>query len=185
MVISKRVGPSRSDQLLLALVITAALNATAGTGMAADLPKEGSFTTTYIAMYNEQEVETLPKRYAGSFDAHVVHLNDAGSGFLHRMSGRCIGAGGNINDEGGTKNVGQCILTDSDGDRVNVQIENGRERRGVTTTGTGTIVGGTGKYAGIQGRYDYGLDPLKAVDKSLNTAIGHTKGSYKIVSPAQ
>jgi hypothetical protein len=62
MVISKRFGPSYSDQLLLALVITAALSATAGTGMAADLPKEGSFTTTYIVMNKDQESETLPKR---------------------------------------------------------------------------------------------------------------------------
>jgi hypothetical protein len=114
-----------------------------------------------------------------------VHLNDAGSGFLNRMTGHCIGGGANTNDDGGTKNVGQCILTDSDGDRVNVQIENGRERRGGNTTGTGTLVGGTGKYAGIQGHYDYGLEPLKTVDRSMSTAIGHTMGSYKIVSPAQ
>lgn len=71
-------------------------------------------------------------------------MNEAGKGPFHNMSSRCIGMGDSARADNG-----HCVFTDADQDKIfDEWTYDG-------TSGTGTIIGGTGKYAGIQGHYDY------------------------------
>jgi hypothetical protein len=127
-----------------------ALVALAAWASAADLPKAGSFSvTTTIAATAPAAFDTGGGRGAVIFEARAIAINDAGSGLFHHRSGHCIGSDllGRLN--------GVCIYTDGDGDKI---IESFVREAG-TRSGTGTLIGGTGKYKGIEGSLEFTESP--------------------------
>jgi hypothetical protein len=172
---------------LMALGLGIALSASFGTGGgAAELPKEGTFTTTFTVIGSDNKtMETMAGRHAWTGETFNLQMNYAGQGFFHKMTGHCLYAGGHTNADGGVRNSGQCQYSDADGDTFYVTFEGGRERKGDTTKNTYKIVAGIGKYAGIQGQYEATVDWLKFPIETVDYGIGHYKGSYKIVPVTQ
>jgi hypothetical protein len=56
-------------------------------------------------------------------------------------------------DDGGKVSVGRCVWTDQRGDRIFSTLRG--EAIGTGRRFTGTITGGTGRYAGITGEYSF------------------------------
>lgn len=81
-----------------------------------------------------------------------VSFNDVGNGFLHNVVWNCP-AISDINS-GMIQTKGFCTLTDADGDKINGDWV-GKGTVGAEFNGHLDISGGTGKYMGIKGGWDF------------------------------
>lgn len=157
---------------------------------AAELPKEGTFATTTYFHDSYDAVETAPKSYMWTYDDYGIVTNASGSGFMHNMVIHCKGTGANTNNAGGNHNVDQCVLVDADGDRIETATENTHSRSGEPPKGEATFLSGSGKYAGISGKFEYVINSLPRFTKELPSQgnllfISREKGSYKISRATQ
>lgn len=115
---------------------------------AESLPKSGSFDIHTGWKVTGEAFEVAEKRTQGHGSAIGTTFNDAGSGPLHFGPASCFYTF--FLAEGAVKNQGFCTFGDPDGDRLFTQFSGANATDG--TAGTNTILGGTGKYAGIQGK---------------------------------
>ena len=159
------------QKTVLAFGLSLVLFAAFGTPVrAGDLPKEGTYSTTWTfsGPYTLVEIGEEKWSYVAAFTEVV--WNNAGEGVLHNMSANCNGLGA-ASGEGN----GYCNYVDADGDKIYTAWEDLTEGKGKAT-----ILGGTGKYAGIQGseEYEYVYTP----DSPEGTFHGHggSKGSYTL-----
>ena len=150
-----------------ALLVSASVSA-----WGADLPKQGSFTGTHtVAATAPAAFDTGGGQWAVIFDARVISTTDAGSGIFHKISGHCIGSDmfGHL--------TGTCLWVDGDGDKFAETIN----REAGLPKGTGTLIGGTGKYKGIEGSLEFVEAPrLADTAPGQRNLISRVKGSYKI-----
>jgi hypothetical protein len=115
------------------------------------LQKKGSFSGVfgwYISSGETLEVAKDHLVWGGI--ASGAFKNDAGNGFLHASAVACTFSGG-FKTDAVTRNGGDCMATDSDGDKLAMAWK-------CTTcpaAGDFQFTGGTGKYAGIKGRASY------------------------------
>jgi hypothetical protein len=130
------------------LLAGACLAATVGLANAQQLPKSGSihFHTGWKVV--GEALNAADKHALGHGSVVGSTFNDRGSGPLHLGPANCFYTFLAI--EGQAKNKGSCAFGDPDGDRIFTDFT------GVLggpdgDQGTNQIVGGTGKYAGIQG----------------------------------
>ena len=86
---------------------------------------------------------------------------------MHNMVIYCKGTGANTNNAGGKHNVDHCVLVDSDGDRIETATENADSRSSEPPKGEATFLSGSGKYAGISGKFEYTIDFLPRLTKDL------------------
>jgi hypothetical protein len=134
-----------------ALMLTTAI-AFASSAIAADLPQSGSVKIHSAFKVNNQAAEMGDKHFMGSFNAWAITYNDAGSGPLHMGSALCAGS---FNDTNGSYDAGGwCAWGDANGDKF-FTVFTGKGTDNVGQQGTHTITGGTGKFAGIQGKGSY------------------------------
>jgi hypothetical protein len=142
--------------------------------LAADMPKEFSFSITYTNSGTAKVVQQ-GKGSASTVDHILIAANDAGKGFLHNVAAHCVGMFYNDQDQP-PKGGGACTFTDADGDQL-------FERYTVTRPGAGEIkfMGGTGKYAGIQcqGEWERIAQP-KAASEGTWQNVGKKKGNCKL-----
>lgn len=137
-----RFFPSAS--LLLAILLGAA---TAHAQAAADkLPNEGTFSGSW---HLEGKVEPTKVGDATVNVAHVqgkVTLESAG-GLSREFDGVC-----NAVSDKKTGGTGRCVWTDAKGDEVVIGIEGSiLGSAGTVREAKGKVIGGTGRYAGIEG----------------------------------
>jgi hypothetical protein len=134
-----------------ALMLTTAV-AFAPPAIAADLPQSGSIKIHSAFKVNNQAAEMGDKHFMGSFNAWAITYNDAGSGPLHMGTALCAGS---FNDTNGSyDDGGWCAWGDANGDKI-FTVFTGKGTDNVGQQGTHTITGGTGKFAGIQGKGSY------------------------------
>ena len=50
-------------------------------------------------------------------------------------------------------------------------------------TGTAKIIGGTGKFKGIEGNIEYTIITMRPIEEGTHQAISRGKGTWKIVEP--
>lgn len=123
----------------------------AQTGNAQGLAKRGSFSGVFgwhISSGDTLQVDKEHLVWGGV--ASGAFRNDAGSGFLHSSVTACT-FGGELRKEGVTRNGGDCVATDPDGDKAAMAWK----CTVCPATGEFQWTGGTGKYAGIKGRGTY------------------------------
>ena len=82
-----------------------------------------------------------------------IWFNSRGTGLLHRASAICP----DIADiENGVINAkGFCTLTDSDGDKIFGDWSGKQASAAEEFVGLGQLIGGTGKFTGIQGKWEF------------------------------
>jgi hypothetical protein len=138
-------------RLLSAMALSLGTGLAVGTAaMAADLPQSGTIKIHSTGKGSTQAVEVGKKHFMGSYNYWFVTYNDAGSGPLHMGAALCTGSFDGIN--GSSDNGGWCAWGDAGGaDKIFI-VWTGKGTGDVDYQGTGTITGGTGKYAGIQGK---------------------------------
>jgi hypothetical protein len=119
--------------------------------VAADLPQSGTIKIHSSFKSNSQAVEVGKKHFMGSFIGWAVTYNDAGSGPLHLGAAMCTSSFDDINGSA-DYDGGRCAWGDAGGADKFFIVWSGKGTDNVGAQGTGTITGGTGKYAGIQGK---------------------------------
>lgn len=118
------------------------------TGHAEELSKRGSFTLVFgWTVTSGDTIAVAEDHLVWGGVAPGSLRNEAGSGFLHGAAGTCTFAG-EFRKDVVTKNGGDCVATDRDGDKVAMAWK----CTTCPTAGEFEWTGGTGKYAGIKGR---------------------------------
>ncbi len=124
---------------------------TVGIAVAADLPKSGSFTIQSgwkLVGETTQVAENHTFTYGGAFG---VTYNDRGEGPLHLGAVLCSVAMEVINGAGPAK--GHCAWGDADSDKIFTDWSGKLAPGGdFNFNGMNQITGGTGKFAGVQGK---------------------------------
>jgi hypothetical protein len=136
-----------TGNLMIAAAIGVALSGFYSTARAEQLPKTGTINFHTGWKYAADVVNATDKHVVGRGSVTGVTFNDKGSGPLHLGPANCFEAFFIV--EGKGRDKGFCAFGDPDGDRIFTDFSGTFGPDGAS--GTNEIVGGTGKYAGIQG----------------------------------
>jgi hypothetical protein len=145
--------------------------------MAADLPKEGSFTATYVGRISFQSWTTVKDQTFGIFDNRATSV---GNGLFDHVAWRCMGT--EMVQSGTGPLHAFCVASDPAGDQIVVEIPTVEFPVGKSGRFSGKFIGGTGKYSGITGGYtctDQSTDYRTETEGSTVLA-GTCQGSYKL-----
>ncbi|MBS0639529.1 MAG: hypothetical protein JSS43_06630 [Proteobacteria bacterium] len=162
--------------------LTAAVSLPLGAALAEDLPREGRFSITYTGV-NTSPAKPVP--YGKDREAVVgvslmTAVNDAGSGLLHNMAGRCQVV--TLIDRGAkTQEMrAYCVYTDRTGDQVFEEVSTPAPTGlGQPARWVGKWAGGTGKYAGLAGEFEVTNSGNIGTD-GIYQAAGKKTGSYRL-----
>ena len=78
------------------------------------------------------------------------------------------------------------ITTIQDGDKVIIELtEEGIQLGPNPVSGKGKIVGGTGKFKGIEGSIEYTRRSMRPAAEGTHQAISRGTGTWKIIEPKQ
>lgn len=148
---------------------------------AQELPSEGKFSITYTA------VNPAPSKAVSVGDRDVTvsssimtGVNDAGSGLLHNMAGRCNFMTETNKVAKTIQTRGFCNYADRAGDQVFEEFAtDGPVALGSSITFKGTWLGGTGKFEGLSGEFE--IRPASVlVSDTLVQGAGKKTGTYQI-----
>jgi len=147
--------------------------------MAADLPKEGTFTVT-ASTYGTAKGDAVGKgRWIGEFDDSGPLV---GSGLLDHTTTHCFGLLDSTNGMIGFR--GYCVFTDPDGDRIamNIASDGTHPFSAKTWSGSGTFTTGTGKYTGVSGNDAFHCRGGEFKTPAEGTFVDYCvhQGSYKL-----
>jgi hypothetical protein len=163
-------------QIVLACLAVAALTANAN---AQSLPAEGPVAVTFTAT---QAPAAKPMSIGDGKEYTLLSYamtasNDAGNPILNNMGGRCLFERTVDTAAKATESHGFCAYVDNDGDQI---FEKCASNPGNAPMGC-QLTGGTGKFQGLQADLAITVGPLKSNYEGIAQAIGHKKGSYRIV----
>jgi hypothetical protein len=137
-----------------------------------------SVTTSY---YGTSKVLPLgPGSGYMTFEAFAVVVSDTGEGLFHNATIRSIGA--NLAEKGSWEGEGYSTYTLKDGEKVFVSFKQGGKTGTPTppSQGTAKMIGGTGKYSGIQGRTEYTSYYLRPSAEGIGQSYNKVKIIYKL-----
>jgi hypothetical protein len=92
-----------------------------------------------------------------------LDYNDAGSGPLHMEAAMCTAS---LDDINGSYVEAGGLCAWGSADKIYI-VWSGKGTDNVCEQGTGTITGGTGKYAGMQGKFTYQCKAVERYDQQL------------------
>jgi hypothetical protein len=107
-----------------------------------------SFEGTWSASGQRQVLPTVSGRPSGTFQLSGAIALTSGAGLSRGFRGEALGF-----DNGAGVLVGHCVWTDERGDRVYSQLRSESVATGRIVTGT--VIGGTGRYAGLVGEFTF------------------------------
>ena len=143
----------------------------------AQVPKEGTYTSTHTYGCTFKMVQMGEERSQGTYECLGVVLADGGDGPLHGASSRCLGAWHTI--KVAWEDAGSCMYTRPDKDQAFLRYR-GTGKSGGDGTGTFTFVGGTGKLAGITGEAELTSTSLRSTAADNFYGYSKAKVSYKL-----
>jgi hypothetical protein len=146
--------------------------------MAADLPKEGTFSGTYSAVGTTKVLPIGKERVLLTFDENGLSV---GEGLFNHWTWHCWGLGDFTNGMGGAH--GYCVGTDPAGDQVAINFADEKHPLDQKIVpGSFTLTTGTGKYAGITGSATYEGDESAFRSPEGGPDFDHNthRGSYKL-----
>lgn len=159
----------------LGFLIAIAMMLGIATDSFAQLAKQGKFEVIGTFELTIMETQKFGENSINFIRSYGINLNNSGSGFLHNTSTTCM-----FGTSAGSFH-GYCTTTDLDGDFI---FHHNFMDKGFAlgTTGGGrrmVILGGTGKYKGIQGEIPYEFTYAPKIDGKL---LGHAvlSGEYRI-----
>ena len=168
-------------KIVMALMITTVFLFCA-VSVAAEMPKEGTLAGTVTYAGTHKIIPLDKQNFVLVYENMGVRVSDTGKGPFNGMSTLNVGVIYFENGEGRLR--GYIFNTDKDGDKVIMELtEDASHLGGKPTSGTGTIIGGTGKFKGIQGEMEYNRRTLKPAAKGTHQAISKGTGTWKIVEP--
>jgi hypothetical protein len=102
---------------------------------------------------------------------------DAGEGLFHNTTIRCVGK--TFREKGDFEMEGNCSYTMKDGEKVFLSFKYGG-KVGAPTKGTAKMIGGTGKYSGIEGRVELVSYPLRPSAEGITQSYNKAKIIYRL-----
>ncbi len=160
--------------LILSLIVLVAF----GMEARAQIPKEGttSFTSAYSGTF--KILAMGQERVQMTYEFMGASIGDTPNDFSHNLSFRCIGT---FHAVKGEYNDGStfCVATRPDGDQIFSTYKTAG-KLGVMYKGTYTVVGGTGKLAGIQGSGECTGFDLRPEAEGTFQGYAIQKGQYKL-----
>ena len=124
----------------------------------AQLPKQGAVTGTVTFTVPPETKEVGPNRIFISGTNLGLSLNDNGEGLLHQHQWYCTHAMEIL--DGVVRGNGDCQLSDMDGDKIFLSWRTLPYQSGPPIPTEGLYHGGTGKFAGLTGGYNFLCTPL-------------------------
>jgi hypothetical protein len=162
----------------IVLILGIVLLAVFGTEAKAQIPKEG--TTSFTFAYSNT-IKVLPmgqERVQMTYEVMGVIIGDTPEDLNHNLSCRCLGAlhavKGEYKDDSGF-----CVSTRPDGDQAFVTYKAAGKLGGIAK-GTYTVVGGTGKFVGIQGSGEFTRIDVRPAAEGTGQGYSKNKGHYKL-----
>jgi hypothetical protein len=144
----------------------------------APIPKEGSYSSLSAGSATSKVLPVGKDRVQVTWEALGVQTGDDAKGITHNASFRCIGSLRALNGEFESF-TNACVFTRPDGDQM-FWVESGTGRVGAASKGTGTIVGGTGKLAGITGGGEWTRYVVRPAAEGTFQTVTRAKVSYKL-----
>ena len=147
---------------------------------AQEAPQEGEIEFTFSA--DAADLRVIPggaDRQVSAWQANLV-ITETVAGPMERMGARCVGSAEFDAKTLASQARGSCVWQDAEGNQIFENIED--SGTGGTVNGKATILGGTGKFAGITGGYDYELQFVASPGEGLSQWVGHKKGTWRIVT---
>ncbi len=144
----------------------------------ASLPREGSTSGTAVFVGTMKVLPLGKDKAQVSYDVTGVALSDTGEGLFHGASVRCVGGMFVVNGAFDNE-TNACVYTRPDGDQVFTRSKvSGRQ--GEAAKGSFTIVGGTGKLAGITGGGEFTRTSVRPVAEGGSLSYARSRSSYKL-----
>lgn len=143
----------------------------------APIPKEGSLSFGNVFSGTVKIMALGKERSQVSYEIMGVATSPTGEGLLHNSSVRCMGGFQAVNGE--FANSGSCIYTRPDGDQVFAIYKDGG-KMGTPVKGTFTLVGGTGKMAGITGSGEFTRFSVRPAAEGTMQSVSRYTGKYKL-----
>ena len=160
--------------LILSLIVLAAF----GMEAKAQIPKEGTISDTWAYSGTFKALPMEQERLQMTYEVMGVIIGDTSEDLFHNASFRCLGSmhavKGEFNDESGF-----CVCTRLDGDQIFLTYK-ATGKVGVSAKETQTIVGGTGKLAGIQGNAELTRFGVRRAAEGTFQGYEKGKGQYKL-----
>ena len=131
---------------LTAAALLAATGALAQEAAPAPQEMEATFTWTSV------DISSVPMGESQeAFVAENFMVISATEGPLAGLAGRCLFAGVSDLVTMGGEETGTCVYQDANGDQLWERVEGGSAGNGAPYRGTGTWIGGTGRFEGASG----------------------------------
>jgi hypothetical protein len=147
-----------------------------------EMAKEGTLSGTVTYAGTHKVIALDKKNFVYTYESRGVRVSDSGEGPFHGMSTHNVGVVCFENGVGRLK--GYIFNLDKDGDKVVMELtEEGKTLEPGPISGTAKIIGGTGKFKGIEGNLEYTRRSMKPIEKGTHQAISRGKGTWKIVEP--
>lgn len=145
-----------------------------------DLPRTGEYRIIYTGI-NTSPAKPMPIGNNQSMipnQTTMTAVNVAGEGFLHNLTGRCMGAATLDNDAKTIENHGRCVYSDASGDQIFEKWDYPVQAQGMTLKGTAEWTGGTGKFAGVSGDVELSTTRLTSMIDGVVQVSGTKTGRY-------
>ena len=167
-------------RLFVASIISFVILFTIGITAHGEMAKEGLLSGTNTYAGTHKMIALDKERFILVYENMGVRASDNGESPFHGMSTRNQGI--MYFEKGVGRLRGYLISIDKDGDKIITELtEENSQLGGPPTSGTGKIIGGTGKFKGIQGEYEYTRQNLRPIAEGTHQAVSKFKGTYKIV----
>jgi hypothetical protein len=162
--------------LMIAFILVFALAATG------EMPKEGTLAGTVTYAGTHKIIPLDKENFVLTYENFGVRVSDTKEGPFHGMSTHNIGIMYFENGVGRLR--GYIFNIDKDGDQVVMELtEDATELGPKPISGTAKIIGGTGKFKGIQGSMEYTRVSMRPAAEGTHQAISKGTGTWKIVEP--
>lgn len=145
-----------------------------------ELPRSGDYSVIYTGV-NITPIKPMPIGHNQAvIPSHVTMtaVNTAGSGFLHNLTGRCIGMATTDNDAKTVESHGRCVYADASGDQIFEKYDYPVQAQSANLTGTAEWTGGTGKFAGVSGDVKLSTARLSPMTDGVVQVSGTKIGRY-------
>jgi len=169
-------------RVIVALILSFVLLFAFGLVAYGEMAKEGSLSGTVTYAGTHKIIPLDKEHFVLVYENMGVRVSDSRKGPFHGMSTRNVGVMYFENGVGRLR--GYIFNVDKDGDKVIMELtEEAAQLAPNPTSGTGKIIGGTGKFKGIEGNMEYTRRNMRPVAKGTHQSISRGKGTWKIVEP--
>ena len=166
-------------RVIVASILSFVLLLAFGMSAYGEMAKEGSLSGTNTYAGTHKVIPLDKERFVLVYENMGVRVSESGEGPFHGMSTRNEGIMYFENGLGRLR--GYITSTDKDGDKFIMELTEEESPLRGPKSGTGKIIGGTGKFKGIQGEIEYTRQGVYPAAEGTHQAVSKMKGTYNIV----